>query len=76
LDIPFQFNKALVWRIVAKSGDKSDGEENVLPVLTNRMLVTESMPINMKGTGTKDFKFEKLLKHGSSSSFTASCCYC
>jgi uncharacterized protein YfaS (alpha-2-macroglobulin family) len=68
LEIPYQFNKALVWRIVAKSGDKSDGEENALPVLTNRMLVTESMPINMKGVGTKDFKFEKLLNSGSSSS--------
>ena len=68
LEIPFQFNKALVWRIVAKSGDKSDGEENALPVLTNRMLVTESMPINMKDAGSKDFKFEKLLNSGSSSS--------
>lgn len=68
LEIPFQFNKALVWRIIAKSGDKTDGEENALPVLTNRMLVTESMPINMKGVGSKDFKFEKLLNSGSSSS--------
>jgi uncharacterized protein YfaS (alpha-2-macroglobulin family) len=67
LEVPYQFNKALVWRIVANAGDKSDGEENALPVLTNRMLVTESMPVNMKGTGTKDFKFEKLLNAGQSS---------
>lgn len=68
IDVPYLFNKALVWRIVARSGNYSDGEENSMPVLTNRMLVTESLPINMKGNGTKNFKFEKLLNSGSSES--------
>lgn len=68
IDVPYLFNKALVWRIVARSGNYSDGEENSMPVLTNRMLVTESLPINMKGSGTKNFKFEKLLNSGSSES--------
>ncbi|HRE37970.1 MAG TPA: alpha-2-macroglobulin family protein [Chitinophagaceae bacterium] len=68
IDIPYQFNKALVWRIIAKSGSYSDGEENALPVLTNRMLVTESMPLPMRGTGTKNFSFEKLLNSGKSES--------
>ena len=40
----------------------SDGEENALPVLTNRMLVTETMPLTMRGNGTKNFNFEKLLQ--------------
>jgi hypothetical protein len=40
IEVPYQFNKALVWRIVARAGDFSDGEENAMPVLTNRMLVT------------------------------------
>jgi len=66
--VPYQFNKALVWRIVAKAADFSDGEENVLPVLTNRMLVTEPLSLPMKGTGTKNFSFEKLLQSGSSES--------
>ncbi|MBS1633276.1 MAG: alpha-2-macroglobulin, partial [Bacteroidetes bacterium] len=44
----------------------SDGEEASLPVLTNRMLVTESLPLNMKGAGSKNFKFEKLLNSGKS----------
>jgi hypothetical protein len=61
------FNKALVWRIVATSGNLSDGEENMMPVLSNRMLVTESLPINMRGTGTKNFTFNKLLSSGNSS---------
>jgi hypothetical protein len=66
LQVPYQFNKALTWRIVAKAGDFSDGEEASLPVLTNRMLVTETLPLNMRGTGTKNFKFEKLLNSGNS----------
>ena len=66
IEVPYQFNKALVWRIVAKAGAYSDGEENALPVLTNRMLVTETMPLPMRGTGTKNFTFEKLLNSGKS----------
>lgn len=65
LQVPFLFNKALEWRIVAKAGNVSDGEEAAMPVLTNRMLVTETMPLNVKGKGTKNFKFEKLLNNDS-----------
>jgi len=69
VEVPYQFDKALVWRIVARSSPAgegredvfSDGEEAAIPVLTNRMLVTETMPLNRKGTGTKNFKFEKLI---------------
>jgi hypothetical protein len=68
LEIPKGFNKMVTWRAVAKAGNLSDGEENMLPVLPNRMLVTESMAISMKGNGTKHFTFEKLL--GSSKSTT------
>jgi hypothetical protein len=68
IDIPYQFNKALAWRIVAKAGNYSDGEENSLPVLTNRMLVTETMTLPVRGTGTKNFTFEKLLSSGKSES--------
>ena len=62
IEVPYLFNKALLWRIIAKSGSYSDGEENAMPVLTNRMLVTETMPLPMRGNGTKNFSFEKLLK--------------
>ncbi|MBL7745951.1 MAG: alpha-2-macroglobulin, partial [Chitinophagaceae bacterium] len=66
IEVPYQFNKALVWRIVAKAGNYSDGEENAMPVLTNRMLVTETMPLPMRGAGTKQFSFTKLLNSGTS----------
>ena len=59
----------MTYRITAKSSDNqagggsfSDGEEMALPILTNRMLVTETLPLNMRNTNKKDFKFEKLLK--------------
>ncbi|MEO8855236.1 MAG: alpha-2-macroglobulin family protein, partial [Ginsengibacter sp.] len=61
LDVPDNFNNAIVYRIIAKAGNISDGEEAAIPVVSNRMLVTESMPLPMRGDGTKDFKFEKLL---------------
>ena len=34
------------------------------------MLVTESLPLHMRGDGTKEFTFEKLLKSGKSSTLT------
>jgi len=68
IEVPYLFDKALLWRIVAKAGNYSDGEENVLPVLTNRMLVTESMPLPMRNTGTKNFTFQKLLNSANSPS--------
>ena len=66
IEVPYLFNKALIWRIVARSGDHSDGEENALPVLSNRMLVTETQPLSLRGNGTKSYSFDKLKASGSS----------
>ncbi|HNC32095.1 MAG TPA: alpha-2-macroglobulin family protein, partial [Cyclobacteriaceae bacterium] len=57
--------QAITYRIVAKSGDFSDGEEMVLPVVTNRMLVTETMPLPIRGKQTKTFKLDKLVNNTS-----------
>lgn len=68
IQIPFNFNKPLTWRVVAKAGEFSDGEENTLPVLTNRMLVTEALPLYLKtGETEKSFTFDKLLNNKSQS---------
>ncbi|MBL7841745.1 MAG: hypothetical protein JNJ75_16490 [Cyclobacteriaceae bacterium] len=58
--------QAITYRIVAKSGDFSDGEEMVLPVVTNRMLVTETMPLPIRGKQTKAFRLDKLVNNTSS----------
>ncbi len=52
----------LTYRIVAKTDKFSDGEEKAIPVLSNRTLVTETMPLPVRGIGTTEFEFEKLLK--------------
>ncbi len=72
LAIPANFRSALRYRISATSGNAegqqlSDGEENILPVLTNQMLVTEVLPLNMRTPGTRTFRFNKLLQSGKSS---------
>lgn len=65
IQIPFGYNHPLTWRLVAEAGEFSDGEENMLPVLTNRMLVTESLPLFLPDDSTRKFSFDKLLNTNS-----------
>lgn len=55
---------AVTYRIVAHNTDPQevagDGEEKTLPVLTNRMMVTETMPFYISGKGSKTFVFKKM----------------
>ncbi|MEO1652514.1 MAG: alpha-2-macroglobulin family protein, partial [Bacteroidota bacterium] len=60
--------QAITYKVVAKAGKFSDGEEMTLPVLSNRMLVTETLPLPIRGKDKKTFKMEKLI--GSASSKT------
>ncbi|TXE09811.1 alpha-2-macroglobulin [Seonamhaeicola algicola] len=53
--------QAIQYKIVAKSESFSDGEQNALPVLSNRMLVTETLPMWIKSNETKTFSLEKLV---------------
>ncbi|HNW97173.1 MAG TPA: alpha-2-macroglobulin family protein [Bacteroidales bacterium] len=66
IEIPENIS-AIKYKVVAKSGNFSDGEEMVIPVLNNRMLVTETMPLPVRGKETKDFTFTKLVNSKSSS---------
>ena len=36
-----------------------------IPVLTNRMLITETLPLPVRGKQSKDFTFEKLVNNNS-----------
>jgi uncharacterized protein YfaS (alpha-2-macroglobulin family) len=56
----------LLWKVVAASAKNSDGEESILPVLSGRVLVTESLPLPVRGPVTKKFVFRKLLESDSS----------
>lgn len=52
--------EAITYKVVAKAENFTDGEEMTVPVLSNRTLVTESLPIYVNGNQTKNFHFEKL----------------
>ncbi|WP_201979872.1 alpha-2-macroglobulin family protein [Hymenobacter rubidus] len=43
----------------------SDGEENTLPVLPNRLLLTESLPLPIVGPATREFELTKLSRTSS-----------
>ena len=58
--------QAINYKVVAKAENFSDGEEMTLPVVTNRMLVTETLPLPVRSKQTKEFRFEKLLNNKSS----------
>ena len=57
LQIPETKFNALTYRITAKFGNHVDIEENTIPVLTNRILVTETLPIWVGGNETKTVDF-------------------
>lgn len=56
---------ALTYRLTADAGQFTDGEENTLPVLPNRLLVTESMPIMVRAGQSRNFTFDKLVNQNS-----------
>jgi len=66
LNIPTGKIMALTHRIVAEAGDFSDGEESAIPVLTNRMLVTETLPLPVRGGQSKTFTLKNLSNAGDS----------
>lgn len=59
---------AVTYRLTARAGNFTDGEEQAVPVLKNRMLVTESMPLPVRAKQTKSFVFKKLVGSDTSGS--------
>ena len=64
LDIPLDIH-SVQYRIIARAGDFSDGEQNTLPVLSNRMLVTETLPMWIKSNESRTFTLDKLSTNNS-----------
>ncbi|MBL7953265.1 MAG: hypothetical protein JNM62_16280 [Flavobacteriales bacterium] len=52
-------------RITATGAGISDGEERPLPILTDKVLVTESLPLSITKAGTKVFTLDKLVNNTS-----------
>jgi len=78
-DVPAKQSRSYSWRIAVPDGmgfltykavgataHASDGEEGFLPVLSRRILVTESLPLPIRDRQAKQFEFTKLLESGKS----------
>jgi hypothetical protein len=78
-DVPARESRTYAWRLtvpdgagvlsykaVASTGRLSDGEEGLLPVLSRRVLVTESLPLPIRGPGSRTFDFARLRLSGAS----------
>jgi len=60
LVIPNGIN-AVVYRLTATSENFSDGEERIIPILSDKILVTESLPIHLNPKEEKKIVFENLV---------------
>jgi uncharacterized protein YfaS (alpha-2-macroglobulin family) len=56
---------AVTYKVVASAENFSDGEQATLVVLPNRMMVTETMPLWVRGQDRKSYTFGKLLNNKS-----------
>ncbi len=54
------------YKVIAKADNYSDGEESILPILTNNILVTESIPIWVRENTKKEYTFDNLKNNTSS----------
>ena len=54
--------EAVTYRLTAQSGSFSDGEEQTIPVLPNRMLVTDALPFWVDGNEKRTFTLDALAK--------------
>ena len=64
ITVPQSRYEPVLVAISARSASFTDGEQIALPVITNRMLVTETLPLWMNGNGEKTFKWDALLASG------------
>lgn len=57
--------QAITYRITAQAGNHTDGEENTIPVLSNKKLVTETLPLYINKKGKKQYTFTSLKTNSS-----------
>ena len=55
----------LVCTIMAEAGEFSDGERHYLPVLSDKQLIVENVPVQLRGDETKTVDTGKLFNGGS-----------
>lgn len=63
---------SIIFKIVAKAGAYSDGEQQAVAVLPNRMLVTDAVPVFVKEGETKTFVLDNLKNNTSTTASNVS----
>ncbi len=59
----FSEYELVICKIIAEAGNFSDGEQKYLPVLPDKVLITESLPLTIRGNQTRTFNFQSLQKN-------------
>lgn len=59
--------EALLVRVSAVSGDFTDAEQKLLPVLSDRVVLTQSMPMYVRGGKMREYTFKNLVENKSAS---------
>jgi hypothetical protein len=59
IKVPEDFSGAVTWQVFADGKKFRDGEESTVPVVSNRMLVTETLPITVRGGSDQKFCIRK-----------------
>jgi uncharacterized protein YfaS (alpha-2-macroglobulin family) len=52
--------QAISYKITAQAGNHTDGEEKIIPVVKNSILVTETMPFSIRAGKQKELTFDRL----------------
>ncbi|MFV0304879.1 MAG: alpha-2-macroglobulin family protein [Moheibacter sp.] len=66
IKIPYNIN-SVGYKVLVNSTNFSDGESNTLPILTDRLLVTETIPISIKEGQTKAYEMASITSPTSTS---------
>jgi uncharacterized protein YfaS (alpha-2-macroglobulin family) len=53
--------RPITFKTIAATEQLSDGEQAILPVLSNKVLVSEAIPLPIRGKSTKEFTLQKLV---------------
>ncbi|MCW1961512.1 alpha-2-macroglobulin family protein [Chryseobacterium viscerum] len=63
---------SIIFKVVAKAGAYSDGEQQAVAILPNRMLVTDAVPVFVKEGETKTFVLDNLKNNASTTASNVS----
>ena len=63
INVPNDFIMPVIIRVYANSGEHTDGEQNMLTVLTNRKFITATKSMMVRPMSEKTFEFEHLLEN-------------